>query len=218
MNFKSSLLVTFFLLFVLNVSGQVRTGLINVDFKNATIPVIVADIESKTNFHFYYKAAEFDSLRVTLSTNAVSLQFILNKAFNNTAFKFSIDQQNNVFLTKEAIIIAALPYGIFASERDSLRWSSQKDPAIVAELSSSSELGSSLDNKIVQIGTKTSQNKPGNVALAGYLKDSKTGEPVIGASIFVENPRIGTYTDQFGYYSLVLPKGTHTLISKHWEL
>ena len=34
---------------------------------------------------------------------------------------------------------------------------------------------------------------------------------MIGASVFVENPRIGTYTDQFGYYSLVLPKGPHML-------
>ena len=211
MKFKSHLLLAFFLFCVIQVSGQVKSGLINVDFKNATISELVLDIESKTNYHFYYKAAEFDSLRVNLSTNSVSVQFILNKVFNTTGFKFSIDQQDNIFLTKNVLIVAALPYGIFASERDSLRWISQKDPSNVAELSSSSELVSTLDNKIVQIGTKTSQSKPGNVSLAGYLKDSKTGEPVIGASVFVENPRIGTYTDQFGYYSLVLPKGPHTL-------
>ena len=96
MKFKSHLLLVFFLLGVIQVSGQVKSGLINVDFKNATISELVLDIESKTNYHFYYKAAEFDSLRVNLSTNSVSVQFILNKVFNTTEFKFSIDQQDNI--------------------------------------------------------------------------------------------------------------------------
>lgn len=173
-----------------------------------------AEIESKTDLHFYYDAAAFDSLRITLSTNAEFVQEILRKAFFNTPFRYSIDHQNNVFLTKEIEILVSLPYGIINTERESEKWVNQKKPEAVAELSSSAEpasITSTLENKLVQIGEKTAVLKSGNVSLAGYLRDSKTGVPVIGAAVFIEKPRIGTYTDQFGYYSLVLPRGQHVL-------
>jgi len=47
--------------------------------------------------------------------------------------------------------------------------------------------------------------------LAGYIKDSKTGEPVGGASVYIDKPRIGASTDQYGFYSISLPKGRHIL-------
>ncbi|WP_082116075.1 TonB-dependent receptor [Hymenobacter terrenus] len=44
--------------------------------------------------------------------------------------------------------------------------------------------------------------------LSGYLKDAK-GEPLIGATVFVQALSTGTTTDEKGFYSLALPKGTH---------
>jgi hypothetical protein len=67
---------------------------------------------------------------------------------------------------------------------------------------------STQENKVLEIG---GTGGSGSVSLAGYIRDGATGEPVIGAAIFVENPRIGTYTNQFGYYNLILPRGPHTL-------
>ena len=47
--------------------------------------------------------------------------------------------------------------------------------------------------------------------MAGYVPDAKTGEPVIGASIYIDKPRIGVASDQYGYYTISLPKGRHIL-------
>jgi hypothetical protein len=41
--------------------------------------------------------------------------------------------------------------------------------------------------------------------------DSKTGEPVIGASVHAENTGIGGVSDQYGYYIISLPRGRYTL-------
>jgi hypothetical protein len=54
--------------------------------------------------------------------------------------------------------------------------------------------------------------KPHNTSIYGYIKDSKTHEPLIGATISVEGMPIGTLSNDVGYYVLTLPKGTHTLI------
>ena len=50
-----------------------------------------------------------------------------------------------------------------------------------------------------------------NNTITGFILDNKTGEPVIGASVQVANTGIDVITDQFGYYTLSVPKGRHTL-------
>jgi hypothetical protein len=41
-----------------------------------------------------------------------------------------------------------------------------------------------------------------NHTLSGYVKDSKTGEALIGVSIFIEKESKGVSTNVYGYYSI----------------
>ncbi|MBC7851127.1 MAG: TonB-dependent receptor [Chitinophagaceae bacterium] len=59
----------------------------------------------------------------------------------------------------------------------------------------------------------------GNVAAAqsrytisGYIKDSLSGETLIGATIAINGRTGGVSSNQYGFYSLTLPQGTHTLL------
>jgi hypothetical protein len=51
--------------------------------------------------------------------------------------------------------------------------------------------------------------------LSGYVRDSSTGETVIGASIAVSGSGKGLLSNQYGYYALTLDSGTHTLTISH---
>jgi hypothetical protein len=49
--------------------------------------------------------------------------------------------------------------------------------------------------------------------ISGSVKDGKTGEELIGASIRLKTNRsVGTVTNEYGFYSLTLEKGNYTLI------
>jgi hypothetical protein len=48
--------------------------------------------------------------------------------------------------------------------------------------------------------------------LRGYVKDSLSGETLIGASILVSNENRGVTTNQYGYFSITLPQGNYKLI------
>lgn len=51
------------------------------------------------------------------------------------------------------------------------------------------------------------------VTLSGNIKDSKTGEQLIGASITIkEIPEVGATTNAYGFYSLTIPVGNYTVI------
>ncbi|MFK7971686.1 MAG: carboxypeptidase-like regulatory domain-containing protein [Bacteroidia bacterium] len=56
-----------------------------------------------------------------------------------------------------------------------------------------------------------SQNKKAQVS--GTIKDAKTGEILPGTTVFVQDmPGTGVIANDYGFYSLSLPVGTHTLI------
>lgn len=48
--------------------------------------------------------------------------------------------------------------------------------------------------------------------LNGYIKDSLTGETLIGANIAIQGQSTGVTANQYGFYSLTLPKGEHHLV------
>ena len=138
---KASILFICLLITVWHVAAQVKPLSISVDFKDVSIQDFVKEIESKANYHFYYNPAEFDSVRVTLSAKNESVSSILRLAFRNTGFSYTIDPNNNVFLTKGVEILASLPYGLFENEKDSLCWQIQNEPELIAELSGTTDHG-----------------------------------------------------------------------------
>lgn len=47
--------------------------------------------------------------------------------------------------------------------------------------------------------------------ISGYIKDSKNGESILGAGIGKVGSSVGTNSNAYGFYSLSLPKGIHTI-------
>jgi hypothetical protein len=48
--------------------------------------------------------------------------------------------------------------------------------------------------------------------ISGYIKDSRNGEALIGATVVKQGTQIGTSTNEYGFFSLTLPKGEHTIL------
>src|ERR1044072_4428049 len=48
--------------------------------------------------------------------------------------------------------------------------------------------------------------------ISGTVKQKSSGESLIGVSVVVaENPKVGVITNEYGFYSLSLPKGNYNL-------
>ena len=51
-----------------------------------------------------------------------------------------------------------------------------------------------------------------NVTISGIITDANSGETLFGVNVYLEsNPTIGTTTNEYGFYSISLPKGNHTI-------
>lgn len=189
--------------------AQEKENPVNIDVKNISIEGLIELIEKQTNLFFYYDLMQFDSTIFTVSVINKPVKTVLKEAFLNTKFTYTFDNEGNVFILKGDVL--NLDLNSKTTNSDILK----KDNAVllksnVAIQPDETKQKTGLEFRFFEIGNKNSQ-QTGKATLAGYVKNSKTGEPVIGASIFTENPRIGITTDQYGYFSLVLPKGRHIL-------
>ena len=59
------------------------------------------------------------------------------------------------------------------------------------------------------VSSSFAQNAVANVTLSGVVKDKTTGEPLIGANVYVAALKRGSKTDLDGKYSIKLPMGTY---------
>jgi len=194
--------------------AQHGSQLIDVDYKQASISQITIDLKSKTGYQFYYDPAQMDSLRVTLTLTQKTLSAILDKAFENTIYYYFITDEHEVILTKNLKVTADLAPGIFNNQPAVT--AAPAAPATIVDYSeekTAKVAEATTENKLYEIGLRTT-NMNGTANLAGYVKNAKSGEGIIGASVYNPDTKIGIATDQFGYYSLTLPKGRQTLVIK----
>ena len=54
-----------------------------------------------------------------------------------------------------------------------------------------------------------------NQTVSGYVRNAQSGETLIGASVFVEGATQGTYTNEYGFYSLSLEAGTYRITASY---
>jgi hypothetical protein len=182
-------------------------NLISGDFHDLKIKEFTEEIESQTDYFFYYDVSLFDSLRISISVSQQPLSSVLEKAFQKTDFNYSIGPHHEVFLTKEAVVQTHLS----ATAAETAKGNHPVYVAPTEDDKSTNLQYAAIENKLYQIGTSTNNGQP-NALISGYIRDSKTGEAVAGASIYIDKPkRIGAFSDQYGYYSLSLPKGRHVL-------
>jgi hypothetical protein len=63
--------------------------------------------------------------------------------------------------------------------------------------------------------TSLAQAQEGKFTISGYITDSASGEALIGASVFVQEIGKGVPANVYGFYSVTLDKGDHTLVVRY---
>lgn len=209
----------FLILTKLGFAQQGTTASISVNVQQVNIGQFVTELEAKTGFHFYYNPIQFDSLKISVEVNNKPIETVLDMAFKNTDFHYAITAQHQIFLTRGREIQTRLPAGFFGNKPGAALSATKESINIapnntVADFTDEKEKKipeATTENKLYEIGTKTNTIQPGKATLSGYVRDGKSGESVVGASIYVTNTKTGVATDQFGYFTMVLPKGRQIL-------
>ena len=186
--------------------------LITADFVNVKFDVFISGIKDGSGYRFFYNQVETDSLIVNVKADRVTIPELMEKVLAQTEFHFSIDSDHNLYITKYLTIQTEFPAEFFISK-------SADSTSEITSLSGAPNATNKLrqkativvDEKVYVIGSASSKSTGTRATISGYVKDGKNGEPIAGASVYVESMSNGAITDQFGYYTFTLPKGRHVL-------
>ena len=202
-------IVPFLLLITLTNLAVAQESRVTGTFNNLSFEKFAAEIESKTNYRFYFNPRFTDSLTVNASPQNQPIEELLNQVLTGTDLHYVIDADHNIYITREREILADLPDDFFGTgvAQQTEKKAAGFDYSLYEKREKERKLA---ETKLYAIGIKNS-NLQGSASLAGYVRDAASGSPVIGAAVYIENPMIGVSTDQFGYYSISLTKGRHEL-------
>jgi outer membrane cobalamin receptor len=197
------------------LTQDTRDDLISGDFHEASFTEFATAIESQTHFRFYYDDSLLDSVAITITFHKAHLASVLDSVFRNTDFYYTIYKKDFVFINKGFPFDEKLPYGFFSGKKDTSELVKKSRPPVkkIIRTEEPPQVNSdiSIENKLFDIGIRRNEIPKGNVNVAGYIRDAQTGESLSGALIYLDHPRVQVNSDQFGYYSLTLPAGRHTL-------
>jgi CarboxypepD_reg-like domain/TonB-dependent Receptor Plug Domain len=164
---------------------------------------LVQVIEKRTDYRFYYDRRQTSVLEVDSSYDLQRIELVLKSILNGTGLNFSIDERKRVFISQGPPLLTSLPWDYFKMPD-----SSRPAEIVVYEPILKKEADAALENRLITIGARSAGS---SFILSGYIRDNRNGEPLGSASIIVEDLRVGVASDAFGFYTITIPKGRHTI-------
>lgn len=175
--------------------------------RNINIDSLISIMQSKVESRIYWnKDASSGNLTFTINSSSPTLIDDIKNELLNKGYSISA-AEGFIFILKGAGLIDGLPQGWYACD------SEQKDTS-VNKYAGIREYRQNLafsENKVYQVGEKNTAKAVGKAYLSGYIRNSVTGEPVIGVTLYNAATKSYTQSDGAGFYKILLPIGENTL-------
>ncbi|MBK7628401.1 MAG: TonB-dependent receptor [Bacteroidales bacterium] len=165
-----------------------------------TFKEFVKAVEAKQKIRFFYKDEWIKDLTPVNYSDTIKLTDVLDNLFRGTSVRYYKDRFGNIVLTKF--------YEVKVSDKPVKQETNYIPPT---DYGDSGEYKLTSGNQLTEVGNPAERNLPGNATVSGYVSDRDTKYPVAGVTVFVQKLMSGTVTNEFGFYSLNLPRGLHNI-------
>jgi len=199
---KKFLIVILFMGFSVLLNAQ-ENKYVSCKVKNISFKEFIKIIEKQTGLNIFFNPRLEDSIQVTITLDSIPPIDALTKVLNGTKHTPSRWHDHMVILDNSRLIetipifkqIKSDTTQSYASKETQIdnRYMSGRSPDVI---------------KTIHVGNKNIQSN-GIVKINGRITDEETGEPIIGATIYIEETKTGAATDLKGYFNLLLPPGEY---------
>ena len=180
---------------------------ISVSFNNDTLEEAILKIENQSSLKFYYLEDWFQDERVSGNYSNALLKDILTDIFKDTLLNFYILNGSDIILTKNNAIHDTIPEDDTINTIEPVE---QTKPVFNEEVETQEETEEETPIRIGKEETTPVQTK---YKISGVVKNIANGQPMPNVAVSVKGGTVGTSTDINGYYELLLPTGSYTLIT-----
>src|SRR5208283_5388778 len=151
-----------------------------------SIPDFLNDISKSSYVKIYYQSEWFQANMITKVYKDASMSFVLDDVLYGLPYTYCWIQSNYIVILPKEEVLSVIGRSLYPSNLP--------------------------DNMVQMIGKLEDIGKVTNPELSGKVIDGKNGEPIVNATILVENISVGGASDNKGDYKLVLTAGVYHLV------
>lgn len=206
------------LIFILRFSGiafgQIESQYVSPTLNNSSWQDFMDETKSTFDVTYYLQTDSLSHLIMKIPSDTLSLKDVLKVNFGPLGYKIATDGHGSYFITKNIPIKTELPLGFFSKP---VELSSEFDETLQKKQTGQLATSKVYISKTIVIGTPNKKVPNKKSKLSGVVTSSSGGHPIIGGTIYVNEIKSGTATNDKGYYQLDLIPGKYTLTFKSLE-
>jgi len=146
----------------------------------------------------------------------LSLAYSANAQENHLAVRISVNFQStsleeilNDISSQSGVSFSYNPRRISIGQKINYKASQKTIVDVLDELSLIASFEYEVIERKVILQPRAKNVESPKTTLSGFIKDSSNGEALIGATVWVEELKVGTISNVFGFYSLTVPPGAY---------
>lgn len=202
---KKRIFNIFIILFLTYTATAQNKTQISINVQNASFDEVAEIIKKETGKVVFYQPDLVSNIKLNIKQDSISVEELLELSLDQTSLKASAWHGNYVILQSQRLI-TELP-NFSQSNTDQM----DEDNSELTETEERYMRGRRPDVlEVIRVGNKNNKQS-GKVRVAGKILDVDTGEPIIGATIFVEETKTGAATDLNGYFITILGHGRYNV-------
>jgi hypothetical protein len=197
------------------VTGQqTDTAVVSGNFMNTPFTDFVKIIEKNTALRFFYLQDWVNNVTITISGTNLQLADVLNSQLKNTDLAFFIDG-SNVYIFPGSGILTELPEymesQVSDEEMDTLNGITETERKYLE--------GTKIALiEVLEIGDKQKATKGTKCIIKGKIVDESNEEPLIGATVYIEDLKTGATADIDGRFNIVLTPGKFKAVFNYMSM
>lgn len=199
---RTSLFATIFILFQSIASAQIDRLHINPEYNQLIWADFAEKLEADNNLSIFWPEDSLGEVRVQLDFSQMTANEALKNFLDELGYSALI-QNRNLFVVPHGQLNIGLPASYFQSEY----YGFVDSETARNEFFTSGETYIPLERTVGQKG----EDKKEYATFSGYVRNSYDGGSVAGAVMNIEETGSTEVTDESGFYSFTLKKGTYTL-------
>jgi len=207
----NKLIILVFLLFSIRIAFcQIDTYTTSQQFDSVSFTELVQFIESESDIRFYFKNDWINEVFLSINNHSTLLPQLSNQLVQKGISQYI--EGNSIILIKGKEPITRLPE--FNSNENTIHTKREENEITVSEKSYlQSKKITSSEVHIIGDENKTA---PGlSCSVKGKITDLESGEPIIGASVYMEDILYGVVTDLDGNFQMNLKTGRYKVQITH---
>lgn len=201
--------IFFLLVLSQNMESQERVLRFSGEFDEVPFTEFAEDIERQTGITFYYREAWVQNMSISISGSELPLLNTLDPIFKAAGLKYFLDEWNHFFLTDTASLLSQLPVYEVSVDLESKDLSQLEDEELTNAEQNYVNGRRVLVPETIEVGSEGIVAHGTRVMINGRINDNESGEPLIGATLYVKELQKGTSTSSDGLFNLIVPTGNY---------